>query len=281
MAPPVYADLGKSSRDVFGKGYHFSLLKLECKTKTSTGVEFTTGGSSNLDSGKVVGNLETKYKLPDYGLTFTERWNTDNTLGTEIAIQDQIAKGLKITFDSTFAPASGKKTGILKSEFKHDSVSVNADVDLNAGPVVHGSAVAGYLGWLAGYQMSFDMSQSKIVRNNFSIAYVANDFALHSNVNDGQEFGGSLFQKVNPNLETGVQLAWTAGSNATRFGLGCKYQLDSESSVRAKINNASQLGLGYQQKLREGVTVTLSTLIDVKNFNQGGHKLGLALELEA
>lgn len=92
--------------------------------------------------------------------------------------------------------------------------------------------------------------------------------------NDGQEFGGSLFQKFNPNLETGVQLAWTAGSNATWFGLGCKYQLDSDSSVRVKINNASQLGLGYQQKLREGVMVTLSTLINVKNFNQGGHKLG-------
>ena len=30
-----------------------------------------------------------------------------------------------------------------------------------------------------------------------------------------------------------------------------------------------------------GVTVTLSSLIDLKNFNQGGHKLGLALELEA
>ena len=109
---------------------------------------------------------------------------------------------------------------------------------------------------------------------------------LHRNLfffysNDGQEFGGSLFQKVNPNLETGVQLAWTAGSNATRFGWGCKYHLDAGSSVRAKINNASQLNLGYQQKLREGVTVTLSTLIDVKNFNQGGHKLGLALELEA
>lgn len=67
MAPPVYADLGKSARDVFGKGYHFSLLKLECKTKTSTGVEFTTGGVSNLDNGKVVGNLETKYKLGEYG----------------------------------------------------------------------------------------------------------------------------------------------------------------------------------------------------------------------
>ena len=41
------------------------------------------------------------------GLTFTERWNTDNTLGTEIAIQDQIAKGLKLSFDSTFAPQTG------------------------------------------------------------------------------------------------------------------------------------------------------------------------------
>ena len=62
-----------------------------------------------------------------------------------------------------------------------------------------------------------------------------------------------MFQKVNPNLETGVQLNWTAGSNATRFGLGCKYQLDDDSAVRAKINNASQLGLGYQQKLRKGM----------------------------
>ena len=64
-----------------------------------------------------------------------------------------------------------------------------------------------------------------------------------------------MYQKVNSNLETGVQLAWTAGSNATRFGLGCKYQLDDDSAVRAKINNASQLGLGYQQKLRPGMVI--------------------------
>jgi voltage-dependent anion channel protein 2 len=39
--------------------------------------------------------------------------------------------------------------------------------------------------------------------------------------------------------------------------------------------------LDVQQKLRDGVTLTLSTLIDGKNFQQGGHKVGLALELEA
>lgn len=67
MSPPVYADLGKNARDVFGKGYHFGLLKLDLKTKTSSGVEFSTGGVSNSESGKVFGTLETKYKFKEYG----------------------------------------------------------------------------------------------------------------------------------------------------------------------------------------------------------------------
>lgn len=47
--------------------------------------------------------------------------------------------------------------------------------------------------------------------------------------NDGTEFGASVYQKVNSNLETAVTLAWTAGSNNTRFGVGAKYQLDKNS----------------------------------------------------
>ena len=33
--------------------------------------------------------------------------------------------------------------------------------------------------------------------------------------------------------------------------------------------------------LLSGVTLTLSSLVDLKNFNQGGHQIGMALELEA
>ena len=33
MAPPTYGDLGKSARDVFGKGFHFGLVKLDVKVK--------------------------------------------------------------------------------------------------------------------------------------------------------------------------------------------------------------------------------------------------------
>lgn len=52
--------------------------------------------------------------------------------------------------------------------------------------------------------------------------------------NDGSEFGGSIYQKVNDKLETAVNLAWTAGSNGTRFGIAAKYQLDSSASVSVR-----------------------------------------------
>lgn len=97
--------------------------------------EFKTSGSSNVDTSKVTGTLETKYKWAEYGLTFTEKWTTENTLGTEICVEDQVnfkrpdpghqtddtfklgvnlksvflqlTKGLKLTFDTTFSPNTG------------------------------------------------------------------------------------------------------------------------------------------------------------------------------
>lgn len=40
----------------------------------------------------MTGSLETKYRWTEYGLTFTEKWNTDNTLGTEITVEDQVTR---------------------------------------------------------------------------------------------------------------------------------------------------------------------------------------------
>nr|XP_061793941.1 voltage-dependent anion-selective channel protein 2 isoform X1 [Nerophis lumbriciformis] len=306
--PPSYVDLGKSAKDIFNKGYGFGLVKLDVKTKSASGVEFKTSGSSNTDTSKVVGSLETKYKRAEYGLTFTEKWNTDNTLGTEITIEDQIAKGLKLTFDTTFSPNTGllvhpccywggllmkltsvkfcrlcsKKSGKVKTAYKREYVNLGCDVDFDfAGPTIHGAAVVGYEGWLAGYQMTFDTAKSKMTQNNFAIGYKTGDFQLHTNVNDGAEFGGSIYQKVSDKLETAVNLAWTAGSNSTRFGIAAKYQLDNDASVSAKVNNNSLVGVGYTQTLRPGVKLTLAGLVDGKNINAGGHKLGLGLELEA
>jgi hypothetical protein len=118
------------------------------------------------------------------------------------------------------------------------------------------------------------------------------------NRNDANEVGGSVYQRINDRLETGVQLAWTAGSNQTRFAFASKYQLDPQTVVSAKVNNICQVGLSFQQLLKPGrklklrleflsilfrwlgVKLTLSALFEARNLNAGGHKVGLGLELD-
>jgi voltage-dependent anion channel protein 2 len=284
MAPPVYGDLGKSAKDVFGKGFHFGEVKLDVKTKAANGLEISAGGTSKLETGVVAGNIETKYKCKEYGVTITDKWTTDNKLNTTIDVEDQILKGLKLTFDSTFAPQTGEKCGKIKSVYKHDLVSVNADMDLNlAGPTVNASAVVGCCdGWLAGYSLGYSTQQGKLTKSSFGCGYAAGNTAIHASVADGKLFNASIYNRTSPRLETGVELGWTTGKNETTFGIGAKYGLDGNASVRAKVDLNSQVGLSYQQKLRKGVTVTFSTLVDGKSLNQpGGHKLGIALDLEA
>jgi len=281
MAPPCFGDLGKQARDIFNKNYHIGLMKLDCKTKTSTGVNFNVSGTSNNDTGRINAHLETKYVVKNHGVTIKEKWNTDNVLATELSVEDQFVKGLKLSVDTNFAPQSGKKSGTFSTAYKNEHVHLNGDVDLDiTSPVVHGAGVINYQNWLVGAKISHDFGKNTAIKSNIGLGYSLGDFVFHSNVIDGQEFGGCMYQKVNDQLESGITLSWVAGTNETKFGLGCVYKVDDSTSLRGKVNNSSQIGLSFSHQLRKGIQLTLSALIDGKSFNQGGHKIGLGLELE-
>lgn len=281
MTAPYYADIGKKANDVFSKGYHFGVFKFDLKTKSEQGVEFASGIISNHESGKVFGSLSSKYSVKDYGLVFTEKWNTENTLVTDITLQDLGTPGLKLTLEGTFAPHTGSKAGKLKTSFANERLALNSNWDLNlAGPLVDVAAVLMNKCWIAGAHTQFDIQKAKFTKNNFSLGYLTKDFVLHTNVDNGKDFGGSIYQKATDRVDCGISMKWSTGSTCTLFGVGLKYMLDQDASLHAKVNNQALIGLGYQQKLRPGVTLTLSAAIDGQNFNAGGHKMGLALELE-
>lgn len=285
MGPPTYANLGSDSRNIFDEGYYLGMLKLDVKTKTGAGIEFSTCvplvPSSQQDPNNEFG-VETKYKIKEHGVTFSEKWNTDNTLSAEAQLVDNLIKGLKTSADCSFALHTGNKTCGVKTEFTNECIAVNCDLDVSVtGPAIKTSAVIGFQNWLAGYQTVFDARKVKVTANNFALGYATKDFTVHTSVNDGQEFAGSIYQKIDRRLVTAISMAWSPRSNNTLFGIGCKYILDRDTSIRAKVNNQSQIGLGYRQKLRDGVRLGLSVLIDGKNFNSGEHQFGAALELEA
>ena len=88
-------------------------------------MEFITGGVSSLNSGKVTGNLETEYKVKDIGLTFTKKWSTDNTLNSTLDVTTKLFSRLKVTLDTNFTPATGSKSGKLKTEYKHEAATMD------------------------------------------------------------------------------------------------------------------------------------------------------------
>jgi len=281
MSPPTFADLGKQARDVFGKGYHVGVIKLDVKAKSDSGVEFNTSGTHVPSSGKVSANLETKYKCSDHGVTMSETWNSDNTLSTDITCEDKLAKGLKLVLANKFVPSTGQIKGAAKTTFKADCVTVNGESSLDLSPNMVGAGVFGYQNWLIGGQVGFDAAKSSLTKSNLAIGYVAKDFTLHTYCNDATHYGGSVYQKINKDLESAIDISFNPASNSSVFGLGCKLSTDRNSSVRAKFNSHGSLGLGYQHKLRDGVTVTLATVIDAKNLAGGDHKIGMGLEFSA
>ncbi|KAG9510308.1 Voltage-dependent anion-selective channel protein 2, partial [Fragariocoptes setiger] len=282
MAPPSYADLGRASRDLFSKHYHFGIVKLDVKTKTPAGVEFVINGLNNTDRGSVAASLETKYNIKSYGISLKEKWNTDNVLSGEATAEDYFVKGLKLGLSGTFAPQSGKKTVKFTSGYKSLFFNINSDVDLDyAGALFNSAGVFGYLGWLAGMKMAYDPTKNKLSSSNFALGYQCGDLHVTTHMEDGQKYECAVYQRLNDSTEVGVNIGWANGSNQTRFGIGCHYRLDRDSAIRTKVNNSSQIGLGFIHRLRPGINMTLSAMVDAKNFNQGGHKLGMGFELEA
>jgi len=281
MAPPKFGDLNKQVSDIFNKGFFFNVFKVDIKTRTANGVNFNVIGEHNTETVRTFGSLETKYVVPEYGLTFLEKWNTDNLLKCEITADNQLAQGFKVVFDGSLVPNTGKKTAELRTAYTHDKAHVETNVAFdNAGPILNGAIVLGHQGWLVGYQYVFNTARSLLTKNNFAVGFRAKDFTLYANMNDANEVGGSVYQRINDRLETGVQLAWTAGSNQTRFAFASKYQLDHQTVVGVKVNNICQVGISFQQLLRQGVKLTLSALFEARNLNGGGHKVGLGLELD-
>ena len=57
------------------------------------------------------------------------------------------------------------------------------------------------------------------------------------------------------------------------------YHLFSLLFFQGKIDTNAEVGLSFQQVVTPGVTLTLSTLIQSKNFHAGGHKVGVGIEL--
>lgn len=281
MAPQKFADLGKEARDLINKNFHFGAVKLEVNTVSDSGVKFKTEGSHNTDSGDVAATLETKFNVAPYGVAVTKKWHTDNVVSSTIGIENKLIDGLKVDLDSSYAVVSGKTAMKLKSDYTYgDLLRATLDVDVSAAPTAHLSGVVAYQGLHAGYQTSYDSAASKLLSNNFGLAYKKGDLIVNAGLVNGTKYTGSIHHQVNADLCAAAAVEYTADAG-TAVTLCGNYAYDAHSSMKARIDNNLRLGISCVQKLRPGVSLTGSALINAKSLDQGGHKMGLMINFDA
>ncbi|XP_065219144.1 voltage-dependent anion-selective channel-like [Planococcus citri] len=282
--PPFYDDLGRSAKELFSKGYYDNTLALDMKFKAATIGNSCFGFSSfKLDSKKGVGigTSQTAMGFPKVGLSITKTWKATNTHSAEVKCDGVgVFKGAALTVDHTTDDDLK-----VKMAYKNNRLALNTDLDFlkSARPqLISGSGVFQFCdGGIIGLKSKFDMNDFKLKNTNFAVGYNTKEYVFNLNMSDENSYSSHIYRKVNPFLETGVELEWSSINTDTKFGFGCKYAwTNRDTTVRAKVNSSNQIGLSLTGKLIDGVTITSSALINCQNFNQGGYKFGAGIELE-
>lgn len=274
--PVKYSDLGKDAKDLINKSFDFGVVKLEGKTKSKSGMGFTAKGTHDPDAGSIDGGLDLKWKAGSFDVT--NKWNTTNEIDTNIDL-GEVAKGISAEIDTSIAPDSGKMGLQISSAFAHEFIHSTHDVDVT-GKTLSGSVVAGYNGMLIGAKGSFDANTSTASCDSVSLAYHCEGVKIHSSMCEFTKFSGSVFHKVSDKIAATAAVAWSDSSSPSLTVAG-QYAIDNDSSLKVKVDNAFGVGLSYLTKLRDGVQVTFSALVNAKDINAGGHKVGMSLNFEA
>ncbi|GAA96332.1 uncharacterized protein L969DRAFT_88777 [Mixia osmundae IAM 14324] len=282
--PPSFKDLAKASNDLLNKDFPTAGTELEVKTRAPNGVTFKVGGIKDAKSNVITGDIEGKYVQPKNGLTFTQAWTTNNLLKSQIELEGLVSKGLKLDVQTSLQPDAGKKTAAIMAIYKQAGVHGRANLDLFKGPTFTADVVTGRDGYLVGGDLSYDVQAAKVQKWSGAIGYSAPEYnvTLHA-LNNLSVYSASYYHKVNIDVEAGAKAIYDnkSPSNKVSIEVGAKTFLDNATFVKAKINNAGILALGYTQALRPGVIASWGLLLDTQKLSETGdasksgtHKLG-------
>ncbi|RSH86388.1 porin por1 [Apiotrichum porosum] len=287
--PPSWKDLGKSSSDLLLKDYPIHGTSLEVKTLTPSNVTFKVAGNRDSKTNVINGDIEGKYVDFKNGLTVTQAWTTANVLRTQVELENQIAKGLKLDLATTLNPAKAQKAAILTAIYKQPSVHTRATADLFKGPTFTADAVVGHDGFLVGAEASYDVASGAITRYAGAVGFSAPEYAvtLHG-LGNLSTFSASYYHKVSKDVEAGAKAVYDTKSTTGGVSLevGAKAYLDNAAFVKAKINNAGVLVLGYTQALRPGVKAAFGLALDTTKLNDStagtaAHKVGASFNFQS
>jgi len=293
----IQQDLGKSSGDLLGKDFPIGTTFLEVKTTTPSNVVFKVTGQSP-SSGHITGAAEAKYTDRKNGVTFTQAWTTANTLLTNVELDNQIVDGLKVDLNTSLTPESVHhadekqhkpiaKSAVLNAVYKLPGLHSRASLNVFKGPTFTADAVLGHNGFLLGTEASYNVTTGQISKYAAGLGFSAPEYAVTLLAGDNlTRYAASYYHRVSRDVEAGGRAEYDSlrSADGVKLEVGTKAYLDSAAFVKAKINNAGLLSLGYTQSLRPGVKASFGLALDTQKLagshGVAAHKVGASFTFE-
>jgi len=254
------------------------------------GVTFKITGHQNPKTDASTADLEIKNVDPRFSSTTTLNWSHANVIKGIIELDGNLAKGLKFEANSSVAPESNVITAFFGTHYRTPGVHARGFFDFFKGPTFTGDVVVSQQGFVLGGEASYNVHDAQIKHYNLATGYSNDDYSVtvHALANLSK-YSASYYHRVNRDVEAGAQAIYSSKSpsNAVSIEVGAKTYLDNAAFVKAKMNSAGVLGLGYTQALRPGVTLALGVTVDTKTLGKASetakpaHNMGVSLTFKS
>jgi len=277
--PLAFREVGRAINDLLGRDYPTNGIRLETRSMTSTGVNFSVNGFRDAKTGAISGEMRTRYHDKVHGVVFSEGWSSNNVLSSTIEFFNTVSPGLRLEVNGSYNPTNGVKNARVAADYKKRNIFSRCNIDLFKGPVVNSDFCIHQNGLLIGGETAYNLRDSKLTRYNIGIGYNTPEYSLALQAFEGfNTYTASYFHKVSNELEAGTKATWNKSSaGPVNIEFGTRYILNKDAFVKAKIDMNGRLGLGYTQHLDNGVRVTVGGSFDTQRLGENVHKVGMNL----
>jgi len=276
----TFKDIGKTCSDVLTKDFDTGKNKLEVKTKTSNGVEFTP--KATLQGSAMSGSLVAKYAFAG-GFKTEATVNTKGVLETNLEAVDSIMKGLTMKLDCATSDSGKMASGKATAEYKQDAFNCKASYDYFKSNAA-ASFATGRGSVTVGGEVEYSAAKSAMTKYAAAMQFDQPDFTIMTKLSEsmsagGQEYTGSYFHKVSSSMQVGTELNKKQNKDVA-LAFGCTYKLDKDTDVKGKVDADGNLSASYKQKISSLTTLTLAAAVDTLNLaDSANHKFGLSLTI--
>ncbi|KAH8374229.1 hypothetical protein KR200_004681, partial [Drosophila serrata] len=275
---PTYFHVGVLAKLSLLDGYNNGVWRLQTTTRTENDLYLSGFGGGYPLITNACGGMEVLQEMGPYHASLC--WLTDQEFLSDVGVQGVAFGGQWISVCKLGAANMADEwqfTGKLKCGFDLNPVKVELEIPIYRQPLFKGYLMlAPAKHFLLGYRTVFDLGVRKFGMHAFCMGFDYQTTEVALKLENFNQLRGSIFQRLGENWAFALKTDLYGNVGQKNFHIGCQYEWEPGSLIKAKITGDARLGFIYQRKLSKGIEVLFNCCFDGKDPLNGDIRLGAA-----